>query len=219
MELEFFILLVSPAVLVAVSAFFFYVGLKDLQKVAWAKLAIGISIFLLACGWQIAVLVSEISPFAMFEFLLASAASILAGISITVLLNRGRKVFGLLICIGFPIALYTTLEIGLPYTPDAIIHKNGEAITQALVEYYANWGKYPETLNKLVPEYITDLKEPKVIWGWLYTASADDFTLGYVYDIDKWGYTICKYNATSPEWDCPSNYSTAPFILKPTPWP
>jgi hypothetical protein len=219
MELVFYALIWGPAVLIAASAFFFYAGLRDSRSIAWTRIAIGISMLLLACGWLIAVMISDISLIAFYEFLFASGASVLAGVSLVLLLVRWRKVIGLLMSIGFPVALYLGLEIGSPYTPDSIIRKNGEAIAQAVTEYHSDRGIYPDTLNELIPAYLTDLREPKTIWGWLYLTSRDDYTLGYVSYINKWGYSICKYSATAPEWDCPLNYSTAPLVLEPTPGP
>jgi hypothetical protein len=82
----------------------------------------------------------------------------------------------------------------------------------------AKMGKYPASLDELVPIAATALpEEPATIWGWLYTATDDDFTLGYVYGVDKLGYSVCVYSAQKPEWDCLPNYSTGPFILEPTP--
>jgi hypothetical protein len=163
--------------------------------------------------------VHDLGVIAFIEVLYASGAAVLAGILLAWSLARWRKIVGLLTGMGFPIILFVSLEIGFPYSPDSIIRKNGKAIGQALNEYHADKGNYPETLNELVPAYLTDLREPKTIWGWLYSASKDDFTLGYVSYVDKMGYTICKYSATAPEWDCPLDYSTAPFHLAPTPMP
>jgi len=217
--MEFFFFGFGLAIVTSTAAFFFYAGLRDLRKTSWVKIAIGISLLLLVCGWLIALVVSDWGVVAFIEVLFASGAAVLAGILLAWLLAGWRKIVGLLIGVGIPIVLFISLEVGFPYSPDSIIRKNGKAIAQALTEYHTDKGNYPETLDELVPAYLTDLRVPKTIWGWLYTANEDGFTLGYVFYIDKFGYTICKYSTTAPEWDCPLDYSTAPFHLAPTPMP
>jgi len=209
----------GPAIITTIAAFFFYTGLRDSQKTSWIKIALGISLLWLVCGWLIALVISDWGVIAFTEVLFASGAAVLAGIWLIWSLARWRKLAGLLLGVGFPFVLFISLEVGFPYSPDSIIRKNGNVIARALNEYYADKGNYPEILDELVPTYLADLREPETIWGWLYRAGEDDFTLGYVFYVDKLGYTICKYSRTAPEWNCPLDYSTTPFHLAPTPMP
>jgi hypothetical protein len=204
---------------IVIVTFFIYRGLRNSQSVSWAKIAIGISLILLCCGVIIVEVINDWGFVAYIQILLGSGAAVLSGVSFVVVLDRWRKLGGLIIAIGIPLTLYASLEVGFPYSPNEIIHRNGEEIARALNNYYVDSKAYPQTLSELVPNYLSDLKEPKSIWGWLYVGNDDDFTLGYVSYVDKMGYTICKYSKKTPKWDCPLDYSTAPFHLEPTPMP
>ena len=214
--------LISLGLAVAIIAisYFLYLGLSDSEQVSWINVTIGASLFLLCCGWVIMATIYDWGIVTFIQILFGSGAAVFSGVSLAFALKRWRKVTGLIVAIGIPLALYASLEVASLYSPDQVIRRNGEVIiAKALNEYYIDNKTYPQTLNELVPNYVSDLREPKSIWGWLYTGNNKDFTLGYVSYIDKMGYTICKYSASSLNWDCPLDYSTAPFSLAPTPMP
>ena len=215
--------LISLGLALAIGAVshFLYLGLRDPETVSWLLIAISTILFLFCCGWVIiGTTTLDWELMVIMQVLFGSVAAVCAGISLAFCLKHWRKVAGLIVAVGFPLALFASLKIASPYSPDQVIHRNGETIiAKALNEYYADNKTYPQSLNELVPNYLSDLREPKTLWGWLYVGDNKDFTLGYVFYIDKWGYIICKYSASSPKWDCPNDYSTAPFSLAPTPGP
>lgn len=204
---------------VMIAAVLFYSGLKTSERVLWVNIAVGTGLLLLCFGWIVVATIIDWGIIAFVQALFASAAALLSGLSLVWLLSRWRKAVGILLAIGVPLGLYLSLEVSHPYSPESLIRKNGEAIAGALNHYRSEHKTYPQSLLELVPIYLSDLNEPKTTWGWLYTSNGDSFTLGYVSYVDKMGYTVCKYSAEAPEWDCPLDYSTAPFVLAPTPMP
>lgn len=214
------LIILGSAFAIITISYFLYLGFRDSEKVSWINIIIAASLLLLCCGWIIMATVYGWEVVALIQILFGSGAAVFSGISLVFVLKRWKKVVGLVVAFGVPLALYTSLEVAFPYSPNQILRRNGELIiARALNEYYIDNKTYPQTLNELVPNYINDLREPKSVWGWLYTGDDKDFTLGYVSYVDKFGYTICKYSASSPKWDCPLDNSTAPFSLAPTPWP
>ena len=208
------------AIVIIAISYSLYLGLRDSEKVSWINIAIGASLLLLCCGWVIMATIYDdaLGIIAFIQILFGAGAAIFSGVLLAFALKQWRKVTGLIVAIGIPLALYASFEIASPYSPDQVIRRNGEEIiAKALNEYYIDNKAYPQSLDELVPIYVSDLREPKTIWGWLYTGNSKDFTLGYVSDIDRMGYYICKYSASLPKWDCPDDLSTAPFSLEPTP--
>ena len=213
------LLALGPALAIITMAFFFYRGCHNSEKLCWHNIAVSAGLLLLCCGWIIVATIYDLGLIAFIQDLFGSIAAVSAGIWFVIILRGRKRAVGIIFAIGVPLALFMSLELAFPYSPNEIIHKNGESLAAALTIYYRDNKTYPQTLDQLLPNYATDLKEPKSLWGWLYTSDHKDFTLAYVSYIDKWGYTICKYSASSPKWDCPLDYSTEPFHLAPTPWP
>ena len=130
---------------------------------------------------------------------------------------RRKKPAVLIIGILCSILLSAGTVLAVVFIPVWSIRNNSATILSALAQYRANHGRYPGALGELVPEYLNDLAQPGTTWGWLYTSDGNDFTIGYVYWVDKWGYGICRYPSKTMDWDCPEDYSTEPFTLAPTP--
>ena len=83
----------------------------------------------------------------------------------------------------------------------------GNEIIKALESYYAENGKYPQSLNQLVPKYLHEIKFPK--WGeggWVYKYGDPNYfriTVGY----KNWGksyYPVMYYSSAQKEvgWIC-----------------
>lgn len=206
-------------VFTVLGSYILYEGLQDSQRLYWGKITISISLFLLTCICLIVEIALGWSYGVFFVFFLTTLTAILSGVFLGLQLTGWRKLTGLLIGIGFPLIMFLSIDQGFYFDPNSIIRRNGEAIARALNEYHSDNGHYPEKLEELIPTYIDNLKVPEILWGWLYVSEKDDFTIGYVSYIDKMGYIVCKYSKTLPEWDCPTDYSTKPFILEPTPQP
>jgi hypothetical protein len=136
----------------------------------------------------------------------------------------GKKLYpkmlytGLIMGFGFPIFLVLITLVGKNLSPNVILHRNGEQIAAALEKYHADKGKYPATLEELEPVYISEIIQPKSIWGWLYTIDGDNFAIGYVNYVDSFGYGTCFISNKNKEWNCSHDYlKPSPFKLQPTP--
>ncbi|MCP4132540.1 MAG: hypothetical protein GY754_16320 [bacterium] len=78
---------------------------------------------------------------------------------------------------------------------------NREKVVKSLYKYKNDIGKFPGTLNQLVPVYI--IKIPPVKQGitsksFIYRGSNESFTLSYPDSKSKYGY---EYNSDSQKWD------------------
>jgi hypothetical protein len=69
----------------------------------------------------------------------------------------------------------------------------------------------------LVPDYVARFKPPNNT-GWLYSSTGQEFSLGYVFYVDKLGYSVSLINSKDREWNNLLN-TTGPFKLGPTPYP
>jgi hypothetical protein len=144
--------------------------------------------------------------------------ALISGIVLFVLLEGKRKLFGVVLALAFPMMLFLSISIGDSLSWESKTESDGKLIAEALEQYRAENGVFPQSLDELIPTYLSELNEPQSVWGWLYTATADIFTLGYVYDVDNLGYGVCVYSSSILEWDC-LPYSSGPFDLPPTPFP
>lgn len=205
--------------LAGLAAYLLRSALHDLKPRSLVLITGSLMIFARLCYW-LGDFASEgdLAPvFAFAQAILLSIIVLVVGIWMVWSLPGWRKAAALLMSIAFPVALFISINIGYERSPDAIIRRNGQAIVQALEQYHEKTGTYPKSLEELVPTYLNPLPtEPKTIWGWLYTSSDDDFTLGYVCDVGKLGYSVCVYTPEAREWDWLHN-STGPFTLEPTP--
>jgi hypothetical protein len=194
-------------------------GLRTPQRRAWGTLIASVSVLILAC-WCVGLTASIGGlggAVALIQASFATVASLITSLWLLWSLNGWNKAVTLLVSFLFPLTLFSSIHIGDTHSPDAVIRHNGTALVQAIDRYHTASGTYPKTLNELVPSFLTALpEEPKTIWGWLYTSSDNTFTVGYVYDVGKWGYSVCLYRSADPKWDCLPN-STGPFVLQPTP--
>lgn len=222
----FVVLLFLPVVIPIVATKFIDEGLRDPLALDLTKIYTGAGLLLLICLYLIIEMAMGMLLGVIFVFLYTCLVSFLCGVYLLFSLPGWRKPVGLLVGLAFPIILFISSDtIGRYFEPDSIIKRSGDTIVMALNEYYSDQGRYPEKLDDLVPTYLAELKEPGTMWGWLYLVEKDNFTLGYVDDIDWTGYGICKYSAAIPEWDCQDDYSkgpfrsTEPFHLEPTPSP
>jgi hypothetical protein len=215
----------SPSMFIGVAAYILYESLRKQDKVHWKRMGLAFILLICACISLVISIAAGASYGIIFIFFIASAAALLSGIFLGFHLIGWRKLTGILIGIGFPFVMFISIDLGMYFDPDSIIKRNGDTIIGALNEYHSDQGRYPEKLDDLVPTHLAELKEPGTMWGWLYIAEKENFTLGYVEYIDEWGYSICKYSAVIPEWDCIDDYSkgpyrsTEPFHLEPTPFP
>jgi hypothetical protein len=214
-ELLFFVL---PIGLPSAAALLFWLALRDPQKIFSKFIVLGLGAIFITCGW-IAFLASSGGMGGVVAFigvLFVAVTGLIAGLMLVVALRGKRKLFAGVIIFLFPLATLFSMEVGYDNSPGSLTEQHGKVIAQALDQYRAANGEYPETLDELVPQYIADLKEPSSVWGWLYTATEDEFALGYVFGVDRYGYSVCIYKSNAPEWDC-EPFSSGPFDIPPTP--
>lgn len=215
----------SPSMFIGVAAYILYESLREQDKVHWKRMGLALILLICACISLVISIAAGASYGVFIIFLISTASALVSGVFLGLYLTGWKRLSGILIGIGFPFVMLISMDFGMYFDPDSIIERNGDTIAGALNKYHSDQGRYPEKLDELVPAYLAELKEPGTMWGWLYIAGTDDFTLGYVDYIDEWGYSICKYSVAIPEWDCLNDYSkgpsrsTEPFHLEPTPFP
>jgi hypothetical protein len=79
----------------------------------------------------------------------------------------------------------------------------GGDIINVLETYHSEHGRYPNTLDDLIPKYITQIKPP--LWGetgWLYKRHKKDFVLevGYEFGDGDYLYPVIFYSSSHGSW-------------------
>jgi hypothetical protein len=213
------IFLISPLSMIA-QAVFLYIGFRNQAKISPKYLAVAATWFILSCGYMIAVGFVDTFLWNLWNLISGAIAAIICGYVLILYLKGIKKFVGVIFVLLIPLTLLISFFIGSENSPDARARRNGKTLVAgALQRYYTNHHTYPASLSDLQPDYLDDLHEPSSLWGWLYHGEGTDYSLGYVTYIDKFGYSICKISASSPEWVCPDNHVTEPFVLQPTPTP
>jgi hypothetical protein len=217
--MENVLLILIPVIVIVIIGVLLYRGFQDKNRKSWADICVAIILVLVCCLSVVIAIMNDWGVIVFIQIIFASGAAILSGIALVLFLDQWNKLVGILMATGIPLALFGSLQLAFPYSPDQIIRNHGEEIAGKINSYHLDKGAYPDALDELVPNYLSELNEPGTIWGWLYTANKEDFTLGYVWYVDSIGYSICMINSASLQWECPMDHSTGPFILEPTPMP
>ncbi len=213
-------IILVPIVLTISAAILLWLGLRKL-KPNYLLVTVSVGLLLVACG-SIASLSASDGLGGAVAFMLSVYTTIVAltaGLLLLISLRGRRKLMALIIALVYPAGLFACAIIANDYSPEALSRKYADVIGQQLDQYHSDKGQYPTELAELVPVYLDDLREPKSLWGWLYKATQDEFTLGYVNWVDWWGCDVCVYTSDQRTWDCPHYFSSAPFNLPPTPSP
>lgn len=86
----------------------------------------------------------------------------------------------------------------------AATENHAEIIVEALEWYYADISEYPASLEELEPLYLDELPEAVTTrgMGWLYTATDDEYTLGYWYGPNKYAVYVCLFDSAEKVWNC-----------------
>lgn len=112
---------------------------------------------------------------------------------------------------GWPLAL---LRIAIPVVTFGISdanmtlqwkigNENGDRIVAACEEFHAAQGRYPKTLDDLVPQYLPSVPPAKYCLGWdgnFHYTNSDDrpflwwsmigfYTKNYSFELKRWGHT------------------------------
>ena len=214
-----FLIFLLPIVVVALSSWFLFKALEG-DEILWKYFALSLIAIISLYGWILyAPSLGFISGF--FELLFGAGASILSGIALLGFLRGYKKLIAIIVIVISPIIMFISLNIGMNFSPGAIIQRNGLEIASALEDYQTENGNYPDGIEDLVPGYIDEIKYPNTVWGWLYTIEGDEFVLGYVFWVDKIGYGLYIYRPSTSEWESIDStlldQSEDPFKLGPTP--
>ena len=124
--------------------------------------------------------------------------------------KRMRRLM-IMLTVAYPLMLLANVEIGARLSPEYITQKQGRIIINALDQYYRANGRYPPTLNTLVPTFLDKIPETRIsyivnsvshpdIKKWDYTTALQEggFTLGFWYRDD--GFKQCVYVSETEEW-------------------
>src|SRR5687768_14299671 len=132
-----------PSMLIVTAAYILYEGLREKDKVHWKKIVLALILLIFACISLIISIAAGASYGIIFIFFIAAIAAILSGIFLGFYLTSWRKLTGILIGIGFPFLMFLSIDLGMYFSPDSFIRRDGEAVAQALNEYHADKGDYP----------------------------------------------------------------------------
>ncbi|MCA9905779.1 MAG: hypothetical protein KC547_18110, partial [Anaerolineae bacterium] len=159
------------------AAFLFWQGLRDVTRVNKGSLVGGVTLLVVVC-----VLVGAYSTagglgvgVALMLSLYSTIIALVTGLVLAFELRGKRKRVAILISVIYPIMLFLSIVIGSQLSPEIAWRNFAAVIAQRLDQYRADYGRFPATLDDLVPLYLDDLREPTTVWGWLYTGSESAF--------------------------------------------
>lgn len=201
---------------IILAAGLYWRGLYRPERIHWEWLVASFLLLSLFCGWIFFLSKSGGLGvgLALLQVVFASVAAVLVGLFLGILLRGRRRLFAGAIVFLFPLAIFFSMEVGRINSSESMTEEQAIVIAHALDQYHADNGHFPETLGELVPQYLTGLKEPSTLWGWLYMANEKDFSIGYVSDVDSWsGYYICFYASNTSLWKCNASPLGRPFNL------
>lgn len=206
-----------PQVMVVLTIYCLFLAFRKTLEVRWKYVLVGIILIAICCVGIGIIAGQDIFGviYGIYSTLFGCIAALISGVFLLTSLIGKRKLVGVLVIIFIPSLLFSSVFLGDKFSK---INTDRAAVIQAIKKYHSENAIYPDSLHDLVPEYIEDLSDPLTTWGWLYLAEADQFSFGYVYGIDKSGYSVCVYSSDISEWDC-LPYNTGPFQLGPTPMP
>ena len=210
--------------LIGIAGFLIQSSLRDPPGFCWWRIAVGFVLLVLAC-FSLSAMSSlgQLAPvMALLVALATTGVAIVTALWMIWSLPRWRKLIAVLVGVLFPAMLFASIWIGDTQSPEENTQRNGNVIVQALEQCYAETGTYPAKLIELVPTYLTEVPEALTTQGtgWLYTATASQYTLGYWHYPRKFGVTLCLHSSESEGWQCNHTYryqDWEPFSPVPTP--
>jgi hypothetical protein len=211
------VIVVLAVIVAGVSGLLIGRGARNPAKISWSYIAATLSLF--AVTWMIFAILAGLGGFGgVIAFALGvvfAGALLVTALALVIYLPGKRKFFALIPSVLFPLGVAVSIVLGNSFSPDTATRNHRDALVNALQRYHQNTGTYPQSLDQLVPQYLTEIEESRTMWGWLYLATPNRYSLGYVMGVD-WDYFICFSTSHAPDWDCkPAIYTD--FILPPTP--
>lgn len=201
------------------SVFFIFKGLQYPDRVSQVPTGVGICLILLVFAFLFFV-TSLDRLFVLASLVLLIPCVLTTALAVVILWKRlpnNRRSFRLFLIAGYTMSFCVSVFFGYLFTPTQRIERDGLGVVRALDGYHSKQGFYPRSLDDLKSSSTHSFVEtPPSLWGWLYTATDDDFSLGFIHDVDKFGYWICQYPSKSRQWDCVPEAQT-PFRPDPTP--
>lgn len=118
----------------------------------------------------------------MFGGWVSEQAGIVAfgvGIAMTLALQGKKRLIGLLFIVVVPALLYQSFEMGWRVSYHEITESRAGQIAEALDQFQAREGHYPETLAALRPRDLLFIRQPVILAGetWCYQGGADFYRL------------------------------------------
>jgi hypothetical protein len=208
-----------PFICLLISVFIFYKNRLPSNGNRKIKILAGIGILLpiliLIIYWTVAI---DFGDAAFILIIFLSILALILGIFLFFMPFRYLKIFGFFLGVIFPVLMFLTLHISNDFSSNAMTVKDGNYIAAALDQFKQDKGYYPQLLRELVPDYVARFKHPKNI-SWQYSSTGQEFSLGYVFYVDKIGYSVRLISSNDRKWTTLENYSTGPFEIGPTPYP
>lgn len=109
--------------------------------------------------------------------------ALLAGVTLSITLPGKTKLAGFLYSLLIPALMVAVSASAQRVDFRHLTEERAEHVAQAIENYYAQEGHYPQDLRQLTPRYAFSLPGPVIIYGqgWCYDGGADYYRLGYVY--------------------------------------
>lgn len=200
----------GPLAAIPLSVYLIQTGLRDAPRLQWWRIVAGLFLIGLTalCIGMLGSGGGLVAAFAFVDGLLVACLALIGGVWMLFSLPGWRKTAALLFFPALPAMLYFSLELGRTQSPISKTERNGDLIVQALNDYHADTGSYPEKVEDLEPTYMTDIPGATTNryanWykGWLYSADGDDFHLGFTDPPGQWDVEVCYYGSQNPEWEC-----------------
>jgi hypothetical protein len=117
-----------------------------------------------------------ISPF-------GSIAAIVAGLMMTLTLRGKSRLVGLLYLLLVPSLLLRTYDAGMNISHHSLTEERAEKIAQALEQFHAREGHFPESLGALTPRDLLYIPQPIILLGetWCYRGAQNYYQLAAIY--------------------------------------
>jgi hypothetical protein len=119
----------------------------------------------------------------IFYSLYGSIVAVAAGLVLTFLLPRWRRLSGVAFAVLVPMLFNQAFRSGWEVSYHQLTEERADKIEAALGRYNADYGRYPQELEELSPRYLMGVPGPIILRtvGWCYRAGEDHYRLGTFY--------------------------------------
>lgn len=213
------VVIAAVSVLIFGSVYLIYKGLQNPARISQVYTGIGFCLifFVFIFLFFVTTLDSLFIFSSIFMLIVCVVITLLAVMILWKKPEKIRKSFRLLLIAAYTVGFCTSVFWGYLFTPTQRIERDGGGVIRALDDFHSRKGFYPASLAELESSStIQFVKAPSSLWGWLYIATDNDFSLGFIKDVDKFGYWICQFPSKTRQWDCVPEAQT-PFHPDPTP--